>query len=105
MKRPLSALLLLLALPLLSSSAEAIRCNEWNRLGPQQKTAAVQGLIDDLASNNRVRQTSVNPVTLQRCLESRIGWILDDFDATCAESASLQALNRVFREHAWSCVR
>ncbi len=105
MKAPAWILLPALALPLWARPAAATRCSEWTRLPAQQKTAAIQGLAADLARNNRVRQTSVNGVALQQCLEKRVRAIQLDFDAACAESTDLQTLNRIFRHHAWSCVR
>ena len=65
---PLTCAAVLLLTLSLSDSADAIRCRQWDRLGPAQKEATIQGLIDGLARNNSVRQTNVNLVTVTRCL-------------------------------------
>ena len=104
MKRAALLVLLLLSLPL---PADATRCRQWDRMGPAQKEATIQGLIDGLARNNSVRQTGVNLVTVRRCLEGKAWRIQDEFDGACARgmSESLDVLDRIFKSYAWSCIR
>ncbi len=94
-------LLLLLALP-----AEAIRCRQWVRLQPTQKQATVARMIQDLATNNQVRQLSVNTLRLQRCLQDQAYLIVEDFDYACSQGRSqgMNELDRIFKSYAWSCI-
>ena len=104
---PLRCAALLLLTLSLAHSAGAIRCQQWDRMGPAQKQATIQGLINGLSRNNSVRQTNVNLVTLTRCLEGYAYRIQDEFDGACAQgmSAGLDVLDRTFKTWAWSCIR
>ena len=104
---PLTCAAVLLLTLSLSDSADAIRCRQWDRLGPAQKEATIQGLIDGLARNNSVRQTNVNLVTVTRCLNGKAYRMQDEFDGACARgmSESLDVLDRIFKTYAWSCIR
>jgi hypothetical protein len=70
---------------------------------PPARSAA----IDGLARNNSVRQTNVNLVTVTRCLNGKAYRIQDEFDGACAQgmSASLDVLDGIFKNYAWSCIR
>ncbi len=94
---------LLLSLP---HSAEALRCKQWTRLGPAQKEATIQRMIDGLARNNDVRQTGIDVREVRRCMEGKSWRMLEDFDDACDRgmSESLDVLDRIFKKYAWTCI-
>ena len=96
-----SLLLIVFATP-----AAAIDCQTWQRLGPGQKEAAIHDLIETAVSGSRGRQYQVNRGAIERCLQRSARDIGYDFDDTCADSgrASMQALNRLFKQYIWTCV-
>ena len=99
-----AALLLSLWVP---STAAAIRCSTWTRLAPAEKSRALDRLIQDALAGSRGREYGISRQSVARCLERNAASIAEDFDDACAEGmrANLQALNRVFKSWAWSCVR
>ena len=100
------ARLVSLALILFATPAAAIGCQDWKRLGPGQKEAAVYDLIETAVSGSRGRQYQVNRGAIDRCLQRNARNIAYDFDDICADSrrASMQALNRSFKHYIWTCV-
>ena len=90
-----------------STPASAIKCSEWTRLAPYQKANTIDDMIRDAISGQGGRQYQVRRGGIERCLYSKALDIEYDFDDTCADSrtASMQALNRLFKDYIWSCVR
>ena len=101
-----TARLVSLVLIFFAAPAAAINCRAWERLGPDQKEAAVYDLIETTVSGSRGRQYQVNRGAIERCLQRSVRNIAHDFDDTCADSrrASMQALNKLFKSYIWSCV-
>ncbi|MCH7643623.1 MAG: hypothetical protein IH974_02220 [Myxococcales bacterium] len=100
------ARLVSLALILFATPAAAIGCQEWKRLGPGQKEPAVYDLIETAVSGSRGRQYQVNRGAIERCLRRNARNIAYEFDDICADSrrASMQALNKLFKNYIWTCV-
>ena len=88
-----------------ASAASAMSCRDWNRLGGQ-KASAVDEMIRDTLAGQRGRSYGVNRGAIERCLYGEARNIEYDFDDTCANSrtASMQALNVLFKNYIWSCV-
>ena len=104
MRIRMATLLLTVALPL---SADArLRCPDWESLGPQDKAASVEGMIEDhLSSNKSKRYTSANRVEMRRCLEANLSRIVDDIDDRCSRSSRSQdPVDDVFDTWLLSCV-
>ena len=87
--------------------ATATNCSDWDRAAPARKTALVKNMIHSAISGNRGREYKVNRGQIERCLQSSVRSIGYDFDDACADagSAGMQALNNIFRDYIWSCVR
>jgi hypothetical protein len=102
--RIVGALLLVLVL-LLAAPVHAISCRQWDRMGPDQKSATIYRMIDGAVSGSGGRQYGVDRGAVGRCLEGHARSIEYDFDGACADSrsASMQALNRIFKDYIWSC--
>ena len=89
-----------------ASSASAMSCRDWNRLAGGQKASAVDGMIRDTLAGQRGRSYGVNRGAIERCLYGEARNIEYDFDDACANSrtASMQALNVIFKNYIWTCV-
>ena len=63
-------------------------------------------MIRSAISGQGGRQYRINRGALERCLYGQARNIELDFDDACADSrtASMQALNRIFKDYIWSCV-
>lgn len=105
MRSWLVVLALLLAHP--AAGADRLSCQDWERLGPAEKTTSVQAMIErHLSSDKRKRFTDTNPVKLRRCLEANLRSIADDIDGACAESnRSQDPVDDTFDGYLMSCVR
>lgn len=91
---------------LAGSPASAVTCRDWKRMAPYQKSNAVDQMIHTALSSQSGRQYQVNRGAIERCLYRQAGNIELDFDDTCLDSrASMQALNQIFKDYIWSCVR
>ena len=90
-----------------ASAAQAIRCSPWNRLGPNQKAQEIYQLIDRGIDSSAARRYDLNPARVQDCLERSVRRIELDFDGACAQGGrtDMQALNRIFKHYAWSCLQ
>jgi hypothetical protein len=99
-----SALLLCLVL-LLAAPVHAISCRQWDRMGPDQKSATIDRMIQGAVSGSGGRQYRVDRGAVGRCLDGYARSIEYDFDGACADSrtASMQALNQIFKDYIWSC--
>ncbi len=99
-------LVLLLGLTL-PTSAYAIRCSEWTRLGQAERESTIDQMIQNGArGSRRKRYSSINLARTLRCLQQNATNIEIDFDGACADSRSgLQALNTIFKSYAWGCVQ
>jgi len=97
--------LLVLALPL--AVGARMRCPDWQVLGPDQKVASVEAMIEGhLSSNKSKRYTSANRVAMRRCLQANVGRIIDDIDNECSSSTrSSDPVDDVFDTYLVSCVR
>ncbi len=103
--RRAGGLLLLLVVLLLPHPGLAVNCNDWDRMAPGQRSATIDRMIRSAISGSRGRQYQVNRGAISRCLEGNARSIEYDFDDACADSrtASMQALNRIFKDYIWSC--
>jgi hypothetical protein len=103
--RRAAGLLLLLFVLQLPHPGLAVNCNGWNRMGPDQKSATIDRMIRSAISGSRGRQYQVDRGSIARCLESKARSIEYDFDGACsdARTASMQALNHIFKDYIWSC--
>jgi hypothetical protein len=96
----------LLALALPVAAGARMRCPDWQVLGPDQKVASVEAMIEGhLSSNKSKRFTSENRVAMRRCLEASIGRIIDDIDDECSSGKrSGDPIDDVFDGYLLSCV-
>jgi hypothetical protein len=96
--------LLVLALPV--AAGARLRCPDWQDLGPDQKVASVEAMIEGhLSSNKSKRYTSANRVAMRRCLEASVGRIIDDIDNECSSGQrSGDPVDDVFDRYLLSCV-
>ncbi len=96
--------LLVMVLP--GAAMARIGCRDWQKLGPGEKTASVEAMIvGHLSSNKSQRYTSANRVAMRRCLEARVGRIIDDIDNECGRSGRSQdPVDDTFDGYLLSCV-
>ena len=97
---------LALGLVAAANPVSAIGCPEWLRLDDAQKMATIDGMIADLvASSGKIRQYEVHRGAIGRCLSENAYQMSYDFDDVCSDSrsADMQAIQRVFKNHVWSC--
>ena len=96
--------LLVLALPI--AVGARMRCPDWQALGPDQKVASVEAMIEGhLSSNKSKRFTSENRVAMRRCLEANVQRIVDDIDSRCSMGTrSSDPVDDVFDTYLLSCV-
>ena len=90
---------------LLASSAQAISCSNWDRMGDGQKSATIDRMISNSLAGSGGRQYQVNRGAVGRCLQGYAQSIQYEFDDACADSrtAGMQALNRIFKDYIWTC--
>lgn len=102
----MAALLCLIAPLLLAAPASATSCQQWQRLGPDQKAATIDQMIQSAISGSRGRNYSVNRGAIERCLQRQSRSIQYAFDDVCSDSrtASMNAIRTLFKEYIWSCV-
>jgi hypothetical protein len=103
----LVASLTAVVLLILAPAAHAIGCQQWSRLGPEQKSATIDRMIQNAVTGQGGRSYRVNRGAVGRCMGRYAQQIEYDFDAACADSrtAGMQALNNIFKDYIWSCVR
>ena len=96
----------LLALALPVAAGARMGCPDWQALGPDQKVASVEAMIEGhLSSNKSKRFTSANRVSIRRCLEANVGRIVDDIDNECSSGTRLaDPVDDVFDRYLLSCV-
>ena len=101
----LTGSLVLFLVLLLAAPVHAITCKQWERMAPAQKSSTIDRMIQGAVSGSGGRQYQVDRGGVGRCLQGNARSIEYDFDGACADSrsASMQALNRIFKEHIWSC--
>jgi hypothetical protein len=99
--------LLLAVVLLLPAPARAIHCSQWTRLSYEQKIDFINQMTEDALGGHQVRQTGVDRLKISRCMQDNAENLVDEFDYLCAQgqSVSMDALNRRFKDYAWSCVR
>jgi hypothetical protein len=99
--------LLVLLLLVLAPAAQAINCKSWERLGPGQRSATVDRMIQSTVAGSGGRSYRVDRGAVSRCLQRYAQSIAYDFDGACADpsTAGMQALNEIFKNYVWSCVR
>ena len=74
-------------------------------MSPDQKAATIDRKIQGAVAGSGGRQYHIDRGAVARCLQSSARSIEYDFDGACADSrtASMQALNRIFKEYIWTC--
>jgi len=99
--------LLLAVVLLLPAPALAIHCSQWTRLSDEQKIDFIDQMTEDALGGHQVQQTGVDRLKISRCMQDNAENLVDEFDYLCAQgqSVSMDALNRRFKDYAWSCVR
>ena len=97
--------LLLLVLLLLPHTSLAVNCGNWDGMGPGQKIATIDRMINSAISGSKGRQYHADRAAVARCLAGYAQSIEYDFDGACSDSrsASMQALNRIFKDYIWTC--
>ncbi len=101
----IAALLGLLTSSLLAAPALATTCTQWQRLGSDQKAAAVDGMIQSAIAGSGGRSYQVNRGAIERCLQSHSRSIEYAFDDVCSDprTASMNAIRTTFKSYIWSC--
>lgn len=96
----------LLCAALLPAPALAIRCSTWERLSYENKWAMLQQMTEDALRSGRTQKYRIHRLEVARCIDEHADTIIDDFDYICSlgQRASLSALNRQFKDWAWSCI-
>ena len=104
--RAIPLLGLLVAL-LLAEPALAMSCRDWERLGPQQRAAAVEQMIQSAVSGSGGRSYDIDRGAIARCLGANSRDIEYAFDGVCSDprTAGMNAIRTVFKDFIWSCVR
>ncbi len=102
-----SVVAILAATLLWVAPAGATNCRDWDRASPAKKDAIVDNMISSAISGQRGRSYQVNRGQIERCLQRSAQNISYDFDDACANgrTAGMQALNTIFKNYIWSCVR
>ncbi len=98
---------LVLAISLVwTSAASAMNCQNWNRLAAGQKPTEVDSMIRSAVAGQRGRSYEVNRGAIERCLLGQARNIEYEFDDACGNSrtASMQAINTIFKNYIWACV-
>lgn len=90
----------------LPGEARALRCSEWERLSYEAKRDVLYRMTEDALRGARTQKYRVNRMQVARCIQDQADAIIDQFDYTCAlgQRASLNALDRQFKDWAWSCI-
>ena len=85
--------------------AGAITCRQWARLGPDQRLATVDRMIENAVGGSGGRQYQIDRGGIGRCLYWEAENIGYDFDRACsdASTAGMQALDKIFKSYIWSC--
>ena len=106
MSRTLMVASLFLASFALAQPARAMSCQKWSRLGPDQKAATIEVMIDDALAGSKGRSYRVDRHAIKRCMHDHSRAIALDFDSACSDgrTASMQALNGLFKNYIWTCV-
>jgi hypothetical protein len=101
----IAALLGLLATFVLAAPAFATSCTQWQRLGPDQKAATVDDMIESAISGSGGRSYKVNRGAVERCLERSSRNIEYAFDDVCSDgrTASMNAIRTTFKDYIWNC--
>ena len=96
---------LLLAALLLAEPALAMTCSQWEGLGPQQKAAAVEQMIQSAVSGSGGRSYKVDRGAMTRCLRASSRDIEYEFDGVCSDSrtAGMNAIRTTFKDFIWGC--
>ena len=102
-----SVLLLAVATLVFAAPAGATRCPAWNKMGAEEKSRTVEGMIERAVAGSGARSMQVDRAAVGRCMRDQSREIEYAFDSACSDSrtASMQALNRIFKDYIWSCVR
>jgi hypothetical protein len=88
-----------------AEAAQAIRCREWQRMGPDRRSETIDRMIRNAVEGSSGRQYQFDRGAIARCMRARVQTIEWDFDGACADSrsAGMQALNNIFKNHIWDC--
>jgi hypothetical protein len=95
-----------LMLIVVAGPAAAMSCRDWDRLGPDRRAMAVEGMIQDTIAGSRGRQYNVSREAIERCLYGYARDIEYSFDDACGSSrtSGMGALRSIFKGYIWSCV-
>ncbi len=76
-------------------------------MGPGAKQATIARMIDNGMKSSNARRYDLNQARTQQCMQRNGANIELDFDGACADSrsASLRALNNIFKNYAFSCIQ
>jgi len=88
-----------------AEAAQAVRCREWQRMGPDRRSETIERMIRNAVEGSSGRQYQFDRGAIARCMRARAQTIEWDFDGACADSrrAGMQALNNIFKNHIWDC--
>lgn len=99
---------ILVAALLWAGPAAALDCRTWNRLGPDEKTARIDGKIEGHLSSNESRMwTSESRPAIRRCLQEFLPRIVEDYDDACTAGRTAPrpaALDDIFDKYFLSCI-
>ena len=103
---PTTIVLSTLILLVVAGPAEAMRCRDWVRFGPDRKATAVEDMIQDTLASSRGRQFNMSRDEIGRCLYSFAQDIEYSFDDACANArtSGMGALRSIFKDYIWTCV-
>ena len=104
MRAAILSLLLVLAW---SSSATAIDCPGWRRLGQEARNDEVGGMISGhLNSNASKKYTSENKAAIRRCLTNFTPQIVEEIDQACTDrpGANGEFVDDLFDRYLLSCI-
>jgi hypothetical protein len=102
-----AAMLCVFVVLAIATPAGATRCPAWVGMNPDQKSETIASMIDGAVAGSGARSRQIDRAAVGRCMHAQAREIEYAFDSTCADSrsAGMQALNRIFKDHIWSCVR
>ena len=90
-----------------ASPADALSCQRWSRLDAYRKADTIDRMIASAVRSNEARRYSVDVDAIGRCLEGNTLRMEQEFDSACGDSrrAGMGAIDGIFKNYIWSCVR
>ena len=88
-----------------AAESHATSCRQWDGMGPAQKRDTIDRMIGNTVQGSGGRQYHLDRGAVRRCLEGYAQSIQYDFDGACADkrTASMHALNKIFKDYIWNC--